>query len=61
MGKDLEEMDISLSSDGWHEVMDEVVEEETNLGMNVELDGDGDVHVNEIRIRGIMRMDIDGW
>ena len=44
-GKDLEEMDISLpSADCWHEVMDEVVEEETDLGMNVELDGDGDVH-----------------
>ena len=27
-GKDLEEMDISLPSDGWHEVMDEVVEED---------------------------------
>ena len=42
----VEEMNISLPSGGWHEDVNEVVEEETDLRMHVELDGDGDGKCN---------------
>ena len=45
-GKDLEKMDISLPSGSWNDMMDNDLEEETDLGMNVELDGDGDGECN---------------